>query len=210
MAAPSPRRGAAQSRGDLRRLDVTGWGSAAPSTHRDAISSPTGTPTPSGSRAPMTPRRSTMRAAWASSRHWTACRGATWCRGHRCVARRLASRCGRCRRQDRRRRRHPYRNPAGFLRRGGRARRRQGAVRAYRGRAWCFCRRPISRAQERCRQIVESEILDLGYAIYGWRQVPINVACIGEKANATRPEIEQIMIRNAAAQARRISSATFM
>ncbi len=52
-------------------------------------------------------------------------------------------------------------------------------------------------AQERCRQIVESEILDLGYAIYGWRQVPINVACIGEKANATRPEIEQIMIRNA-------------
>ena len=51
-------------------------------------------------------------------------------------------------------------------------------------------------AQERCRQIVETEILALGYAIYGWRQVPINVACIGEKANATRPEIEQIMIRN--------------
>ena len=52
-------------------------------------------------------------------------------------------------------------------------------------------------AQERCRQIVESEILDFGYKIYGWRQVPINVACIGEKANATRPEIEQIMIWNA-------------
>jgi glutamate synthase (NADPH/NADH) large chain len=51
-------------------------------------------------------------------------------------------------------------------------------------------------AQERCRQIVESEILAMGYAIYGWRQVPINVACIGEKANATRPEIEQIMIAN--------------
>jgi glutamate synthase (NADPH/NADH) large chain len=49
-------------------------------------------------------------------------------------------------------------------------------------------------AQERCRQIVETEILNFGYAIYGWRQVPINVACIGEKANATRPEIEQIMI----------------
>ncbi len=52
-------------------------------------------------------------------------------------------------------------------------------------------------AQERCRQIVETEILNLGYAIYGWRQVPIDVSCIGEKANATRPEIEQIMIRNA-------------
>ncbi|MBO1359143.1 glutamate synthase large subunit [Acetobacter sacchari] len=51
-------------------------------------------------------------------------------------------------------------------------------------------------AQERCRQIIETEILDFGYAIYGWRQVPIDTACIGEKANATRPEIEQIMIRN--------------
>ena len=52
-------------------------------------------------------------------------------------------------------------------------------------------------AQERCRQIVETEILNFGHQIYGWRQVPINVACIGEKANATRPEIEQIMIWNA-------------
>ena len=49
-------------------------------------------------------------------------------------------------------------------------------------------------AQERCRSIVESEILIAGYGIYGWRQVPIDVACIGEKANATRPEIEQILI----------------
>jgi glutamate synthase (NADPH/NADH) large chain len=49
-------------------------------------------------------------------------------------------------------------------------------------------------AQERCRQIVESEIIDFGYHIYGWRQVPIDVSCIGEKANATRPEIEQIML----------------
>jgi glutamate synthase (NADPH/NADH) large chain len=51
-------------------------------------------------------------------------------------------------------------------------------------------------AQERCRQIVETEILNAGYAIYGWRQVPINVVCIGEKANATRPEIEQILIHD--------------
>ncbi|HVE20748.1 MAG TPA: glutamate synthase large subunit [Acidocella sp.] len=49
-------------------------------------------------------------------------------------------------------------------------------------------------AQERCRQIVEAEILSFGYRIYGWRQVPIHFECIGEKANATRPEIEQIMI----------------
>ena len=50
-------------------------------------------------------------------------------------------------------------------------------------------------AQERCREIIETEILAFGYSIYGWRQVPINVGCIGEKANATRPEIEQIMVR---------------
>ncbi|HWT96098.1 MAG TPA: glutamate synthase large subunit, partial [Terriglobales bacterium] len=50
--------------------------------------------------------------------------------------------------------------------------------------------------QERCRVIVEREILNYGYTIYGWRQVPVNIAIIGEKANATRPEIEQIMICN--------------
>ncbi|MBR9972337.1 glutamate synthase large subunit [Magnetospirillum sp. J10] len=51
-------------------------------------------------------------------------------------------------------------------------------------------------AQERCRSIVETAILNMGYAIYGWRQVPVDVSIIGEKANATRPEIEQIMVAN--------------
>ncbi|MCP5432077.1 MAG: glutamate synthase large subunit [Alphaproteobacteria bacterium] len=51
-------------------------------------------------------------------------------------------------------------------------------------------------AQERCRTIVESELLAFGYYIYGWRQVPVEVSVIGEKANATRPEIEQIMFDN--------------
>ncbi|MET1026778.1 MAG: glutamate synthase large subunit, partial [Dongiaceae bacterium] len=50
--------------------------------------------------------------------------------------------------------------------------------------------------QERCRVIVEREILNYGYTIYGWRQVPVNIGIIGEKANASRPEIEQIMICN--------------
>jgi glutamate synthase (NADPH/NADH) large chain len=51
-------------------------------------------------------------------------------------------------------------------------------------------------AQERCRCIVEAEILAFGYGIYGWRQVPIDISVIGEKANATRPEIEQILVAN--------------
>ncbi len=49
-------------------------------------------------------------------------------------------------------------------------------------------------AQETCRQIVESEILEFGYSIYGWRQVPIDASVIGTKAAASRPEIEQIML----------------
>ena len=36
----------------------------------------------------------------------------------------------------------------------------------------------------------------MGYYIYGWRHVPVEVGCLGEKANATRPEIEQILISN--------------
>ena len=48
-------------------------------------------------------------------------------------------------------------------------------------------------AQERCRCIVETEIFKAGFHIYGWRQVPVNVAIIGERADAGRPEIEQIM-----------------
>jgi glutamate synthase (NADPH/NADH) large chain len=51
-------------------------------------------------------------------------------------------------------------------------------------------------AQETCRTIIETEVLRLGYYIYGWRHVPVNVEVLGEKANATRPEIEQILISN--------------
>ena len=50
-------------------------------------------------------------------------------------------------------------------------------------------------AQETCRTIVESEVLRMGHYIYGWRHVPVNTAVLGDKANATRPEIEQILIR---------------
>ena len=59
-----------------------------------------------------------------------------------------------------------------------------------------FLPRTDMAGQERCRVIVESEILKFGYTIYGWRQVPVHTEALGEKANATRPEIEQIMIAN--------------
>lgn len=49
-------------------------------------------------------------------------------------------------------------------------------------------------AQERCRAITETEVLRLGYRIHGWRQVPVVAEVIGEVANDSRPEIEQIII----------------
>ena len=48
-------------------------------------------------------------------------------------------------------------------------------------------------AQEAARTIVEAEILRFGFYLYGWRQPPIDVSCIGQKADDTRPEIEQIL-----------------
>jgi glutamate synthase (NADPH/NADH) large chain len=51
-------------------------------------------------------------------------------------------------------------------------------------------------AQEAARTIVESEIIRAGFTLYGWRQVPVTIAAIGEKANATRPEIEQVLFHD--------------
>lgn len=52
-------------------------------------------------------------------------------------------------------------------------------------------------AQEAARTIVEAEILSFGFYIYGWRQPPIDPTVIGQKANDTRPEIEQVLFYDA-------------
>ena len=49
-------------------------------------------------------------------------------------------------------------------------------------------------AQERARTLVESEVMAAGFWLYGWRQVPTRVEVLGQRAAATRPEIEQIML----------------
>ena len=51
--------------------------------------------------------------------------------------------------------------------------------------------------QEAARAIVETEILHFGFYIYGWRQPPVDISVIGQKAADTRPEIEQVMFRDA-------------
>ncbi len=50
--------------------------------------------------------------------------------------------------------------------------------------------------QEAARAIVETEILHFGFYIYGWRQPPVDISVIGQKAADTRPEIEQVMFRD--------------
>ncbi len=41
--------------------------------------------------------------------------------------------------------------------------------------------------QERCRVIVEREILNYGYTIYGWRQVPVNIGVIARRPMPPAP-----------------------
>ena len=49
--------------------------------------------------------------------------------------------------------------------------------------------------QERCREIIETALLEGNYYIYGWRQVPINTSVLGKTADQSRPEIAQVMFK---------------
>ncbi|MEL6370491.1 MAG: glutamate synthase large subunit [Pseudomonadota bacterium] len=57
-------------------------------------------------------------------------------------------------------------------------------------------------AQDKARAIVEDEILRKGFLLYGWRQTPVDASILGAKANATRPDIEQILFHDPAERAR--------
>ena len=46
--------------------------------------------------------------------------------------------------------------------------------------------------QEKCREIIEAELLAKNYYIYGWRQVPINPNVLGKTADQNRPEIAPV------------------
>jgi len=49
--------------------------------------------------------------------------------------------------------------------------------------------------QEKCRSIIETVLLNEGYYIYGWRQVPVNPKVLGRTAETNRPEIAQVLFR---------------
>ncbi len=54
-------------------------------------------------------------------------------------------------------------------------------------------------AQDRARAIVERAAIEAGFHVYGWRQTPIDLSVIGDRAAETRPEFEQIMLAPPAA-----------
>ena len=51
-------------------------------------------------------------------------------------------------------------------------------------------------SQEKCKTIVENELLSKNYYIYRWRQVPVNTKVLGIKAENNRPEIVQVNFKH--------------
>ena len=72
--------------------------------------------------------------------------------------------------------------------------------RRYDGGAICvgmiFLPRNNYNSQEKCKTLIESELLKKNYYIYRWRQVPINTSVLGDKAETNRPEIVQIIFKS--------------
>jgi len=51
-------------------------------------------------------------------------------------------------------------------------------------------------SQEKCKTIVENELLRKNYYVYRWRQVPVNTKVLGHKAESNRPEIVQVIFKS--------------
>lgn len=48
--------------------------------------------------------------------------------------------------------------------------------------------------QDICRSLIESALMKFNFKLYAWRYVPVNPEVLGPKANASRPQIEQVLI----------------
>ena len=59
-----------------------------------------------------------------------------------------------------------------------------------------FLPRNDSTLQEKCKTIVENELLRKNYYLYRWRQVPVNTKVLGIKAERNRPEIVQVIFKS--------------
>ena len=50
--------------------------------------------------------------------------------------------------------------------------------------------------QERSKTLVEQNLLENDFYIYGWRQVPVNPSVLGRTADSNRPEITQVIFKS--------------
>jgi len=50
--------------------------------------------------------------------------------------------------------------------------------------------------QEKCKTLIETELLSKNYYVYRWRQVPVNTSVLGIKAENNRPEIMQVIFKS--------------
>ncbi|MEZ0298876.1 MAG: glutamate synthase subunit alpha, partial [Candidatus Methylacidiphilales bacterium] len=57
-----------------------------------------------------------------------------------------------------------------------------------------FLPRDDAYTQARCRHIAEEVVTSAGLFVFGWREVPVNMNVLGDKALRTCPQIEQILI----------------
>ncbi|OEY73561.1 glutamate synthase large subunit [Salegentibacter salarius] len=54
---------------------------------------------------------------------------------------------------------------------------------------------PQSKNQQKiCREILEEEIIGQGLNLIGWREVPVNRACLGSIASLSEPNVQQVFI----------------
>ncbi|MBV9126663.1 MAG: glutamate synthase subunit alpha, partial [Verrucomicrobia bacterium] len=58
----------------------------------------------------------------------------------------------------------------------------------------CFLPHDNAYAQARAKAITEEVLEKRGLFLFGWREVPININVLGEKAQATMPRIEQVLV----------------
>jgi glutamate synthase (NADPH/NADH) large chain/glutamate synthase (ferredoxin) len=55
-------------------------------------------------------------------------------------------------------------------------------------------------ARAACQQIVEQVVARHGLALLGWREVPVDLSALGDKANDTRPHVVQVLLGRPAGQ----------
>ena len=57
-----------------------------------------------------------------------------------------------------------------------------------------FLPRRHDTARRLCQRIVEGTLVRRGLQLFGWREVPIDPRALGERAQKTLPDIQQVLV----------------